>query len=217
MCESFSFTAGHTHTAISQDDLNRPNTHTQPPEPLSPRVTSDGFWTCSPTTAARGIESSPPLPSSRRNTGGMELSRHSQPPCPALPLADCGKTRVEVSSIGADVGRPRRAIPSEASHPSPLSVTPSEDSRWDQHEAQSMWSRVTSVSRRGLARIYGFLTRSRMSGSINEAAHMPLTRDRWTQTVGNSPPLPLRGEGCVPARSPSEPPQGGWHPVLSIW
>ena len=90
----------------------------------SPRATSDGFWTCSLTTAARGIESSLPLPSSRRNMGGVELSRHSQPPCPALPPADCGKTRFEVSSTGADVGRPRRAIPLEASHPSPLSIYP---------------------------------------------------------------------------------------------
>ena len=85
---------------------------------------------------------------------GMELSRHFQSPCPALPPADCGKTRVEVSSTGADVGRPR-TIGS-----SPLSMIPSEDSRQDQHEAQSMWLRVTSISRRGFARIYEFLTRS---------------------------------------------------------
>ena len=39
-----------------------------------------------------------------------------------------------------------------------------------------------------------------------------LARDRWIQTVGTSPPLPVRspsgdrGEGCVPARPPSERP-----------
>ena len=82
-----------------------------------------------------------------------------------------GRRRVEVSSTEADVGRPRRAVPLEASHPSPLSIPPSVDSRQDLHEAQSMWLRVTSVSafaQRPRARIYEFLTGSRDRETASE-------------------------------------------------
>ena len=87
---------------------------------------------------------------------GSRPTHHTQPP------GVCNRSGAEVSGNGVDVGGPRRAEPTrEALHPVPLGLTPLEENRRDLHKADSMRSRITSVSCRGLARMYEFLTRSK--------------------------------------------------------
>ena len=89
--------------------------------------------------------------------------------------------------------------------PTSPTVIPCVEDRQDHHEVFSMWSRITSVSRRGFARIYGFLTGSRISGSLNEATRVPsqgaLDPDgRQFSPPPPRPSLPLRpgeGGGCA--------------------
>ena len=147
---------------------NRPKAHTQPPEPPASTTSRDSFWKCAATPAARGDETNATPPSSRESLDGMELSRHTQPPCPSHSPADCSRTGAETSGDEVNIEASRRAGPSLASHRLPLSPTRREEDRQDLHEADSMWSRITSVSRRGFTRIYEFLTGSR--GSTTEAA-----------------------------------------------
>jgi hypothetical protein len=98
-------------------------------------------------------------------------TRHTQPPCPSHSPAVCSRTGVEASGDEVGVEAPRRARPSSASHRLPLSPTRREEDRQDPHVADSMWSRITSVSRRGFTRIYEFLTGSR--GSTAELTQSP--------------------------------------------
>ena len=57
---------------------------------------------------------------------------------------------------------------------------------------------------------HGFMNSS--PGAGIEKLH--LSAEKLHLTADTSPPLPPRGEGGVPARPPSEPPQGGWHYLL---
>jgi hypothetical protein len=61
--------------------------------------------------------------------------------------------------------------------PPPLGPTPRERNRQDLHETVSMWSRISSVSRRGV-------TRGITSSSRGRLIRQPtsLARDRWIQT-----------------------------------
>ena len=75
-----------------------------------------------------------------------------------------------------------------------------------------MWSRITSVSRRGFTRIYEFLTGSRDRKAASEC------RETASDSRHFSPPPPPGGGGCAGPRAhpPSEPPQGGWHCLLPL-
>ena len=155
---------------------NRPNAHTQPPEP--PSATSrDGFWTCAVTPAARSDETNATPPSSRGNMEGMKLSRQSQPPCLAHPPAAHSRPGVEVSGNIVDAVESHRTEPTMHLHASPLDVTLRAEDHQDRRETDSIWSRISYVSRKGFARIYAFLTGSNSGSrdreSTTEAARAP--------------------------------------------
>jgi hypothetical protein len=57
------------------------------------------------------------------------------------------------SVLGVGYETKRNVCAHAASHRLPLSPTRREEDRQDLHEADSMWSRITSVSRRGFTRI----------------------------------------------------------------
>ena len=94
--------------------------------------------------------------------------------------------------------------------------TPHDGSQHSTADEDSLWSRITSVSRRSLARIYGFLTGSRMSGSTTEAARVPSQGTLNTDSRQFSPPPPPGGGGCAGPPPSSEPPQGGWNRLLPL-
>jgi hypothetical protein len=147
---------------------NRSNAHTQPPEPLTLSKSRDGFWTCAVTPAARDDGTNAMPPSSRENTQAMELSRQSQPPCPAHPLATYSRPGVEVSGDVVRAREPHRIEPTMHMQASSLDVTPHDEDHRDQHKTDSIWSRISSVSRKGFARIYTFLIGSRDGETIPE-------------------------------------------------
>ena len=133
-----------TRTQVPQqgNPNNRPNAHTQPPEPLTSGTTRDGFWTCAVTPATRGDETNTALPSPRRNMEGIELSRHPQSPCLAHPPAVYSRPGVEVSGNVVDAEESRRTELTRCLHSSPLDVTPRDEDRQDLHETDSIWHDV---------------------------------------------------------------------------
>ena len=117
-------------------------------------------------------------------------TRHSQP------LGVCGRLGVEASGNGVDVQGLRHVGASEDLLPSPLSPTPHEGNRRDHEATESMWSRISSVSRRSFTRIYEFLTGSRdreTTSDCREAA----SDSRHTHSRHFSPPPPPGGGGCA--------------------
>ena len=92
---------------------------------------------------------------------------------------------------------PRRAAITMAPHDIPLGSTPHVDGQHPTADEDSFWSRITSVSRRSLARIYGFLTGNRMSGSTTEAARVPKQGTLKPNDRRFSPPPPPGGGGCA--------------------
>ena len=110
--------------------------------------------------AARANEMNATQPSSRGSMEGIKLSRQSQPPCPAHPPAAHSRSGVDVSGNIVDAVEPHRIEPTMHLHGPPLDVTPHVEDQQDWRETDSVWSRISSVSRRGFTRIYEFLTRS---------------------------------------------------------
>ena len=103
---------------------NRPKAHTQPPEPPTSTTSRDSFWKCAATPAARSDETNATPPSSRESMDGMELSRHTQPPCPSHSPADCSRTGAETSDDEVNIEASRQAGTSLASHRLPLRPQP---------------------------------------------------------------------------------------------
>ena len=149
------------HATPQHCSSNRPKAHTQPPEPPTSTTPWNSFWKCTATPAARDDEADATPPSVRESMSGIKLSRHTQPPCPSHSPAVCSKTGVEASGDEVCVEAPRRARLPLASHRLPLSPTPHVDGQHPSADEDSLWPRITSVSRKGFARIYGFLTRSK--------------------------------------------------------
>ena len=108
---------------------------------------------------------------------GIKLSRQSQPPCLAHPPAAHSRSGVDVSSNIVDAVEPHRIEPTMHLHAPPLDVTPHVEDQQDRRETDSVWSRISSVSRKGFSRIYTFLTGSnygrRDQESTTEAARAP--------------------------------------------
>ena len=67
-----------------------------------------------------------------------------------------------MSSNIVDAVEPHRIEPTMHLHAPPLDVTPHVEDQQDRRETDSVWSlqRISSVSRKGFARIYAFLTGS---------------------------------------------------------
>ena len=115
-------------------------------------------------------------------------TRHSQP------LGVCSRLGVEASDNGVDVQATRvttcRSIRGFAplTAYSPLGPTPHEENQRDLEATESVWSRISSVSRRGFTQIYEFLTGSRDAAS--QGSLDPNSRHF-------SPPTPRGGGGCA--------------------
>ena len=181
------------HCTPQHCNSNRPKAHTQPPGPPTTTPPWDGFWECTTTPAARDDGADATQLPSRGSMDGVKLSRHAQPPCPAHSPAVCGETGVDASSGAVGVEAPRRAGLPLASHRLPLSPTPHADGQRSTADEGSLWPRITSVSRKGFARIYEFLTRSipgQMTGLMTGLTQSP-------DSGHFSPPPPPGGGGCA--------------------
>jgi len=172
---------------------NRPKAHSQPPEPPTSTTPWNSFWKCTATPAAREDEADATLPSVREGMSGIKLSRHTQPPCPSHSPAVCSKVGVDANGDEVCVEAPRRAKLPIASHRLPLSPTPHADGQHLTADEDSLWPRITSVSRKAFARIYEFLTRSipgQMTGLMTGLTQSP-------DSGHFSPPPPPGGGGCA--------------------
>ena len=77
---------------------------------------------------------------------------------------------------GRRVEPPQRAAVMKAPHDISSGRHPHDDDQHTTADEDSMWSRITSVSRRGFARIYEFLTRSKpgqMTGLMTGLTQSP--------------------------------------------
>ena len=176
------------HATPQHCSSNRPKAHSQPPEPPTSTTPWNSFWKYTATPAARDDEADATPPSVRESMSGIKLSRHTQPPCPSHSPAVCSKVGVDASGDEVCVEAPRRARLPLASHRLPLSPTPHVDGQHPTADEDSLWSRITTVSRKGFARIYGFLTRSKpgqMTGSMTGLTQSP--------DSGHFPPPPSGG------------------------
>ena len=181
------------HAMPKHYNPNRPKAHTQPPELPTSTAPRNSFWKGTATLAARDDEAEATPPSSRESIHGIKLSRLTQPPCPSHSPAACNRTGVEANSVGVGVEAPRRACLPPASHRLPLSPTPHVAGQHPSADEDSLWPRITSVSRKGFARIYEFLTRSipgQMTGLMTGLTQSP-------DSGHFSPPPPPGGGGCA--------------------
>ena len=150
-----------------------------------------------------------------RHAVGTACDRHTTPPAGtptrhSQPLGVCSRRGVEANGNGADVQGLRRVGPSDDLPPSPLSPTPHEGNQRDLEATESMWSRISSVSRRSFTRIYEFLTgsRDRETTSTNHIYQDPLDKFGSTTEATSqgsldpnrrhfSPPPPPGGGECA--------------------
>ena len=91
----------------------------------------------------------------------------------------------------------RRTEPTMHLHASPLDVTPRDEDRQDLHETDSIWSHISSVSRKGFARIYASLMRSESDQMTGLRRADPIIRSRTDGSTATAPrsSYPQRG-GC---------------------
>ena len=167
--------------------LKAVHAHSQPSTPL-PYATSGDFWTSTQTPVAREDCANTALPFPRRSADGIKLSRHSQPPSPPQPPADLGEDGVAVSCEVDHAEWPRRAAITMAPHDIPLGSTPHVDGQHPTADEDSLWSRITSVSRRGLGRIYGFLTQTFPGpAKVSQVRSKPGQMTGWMTGLTQSP------------------------------
>ena len=70
-----------------------------------------------------------------------------------------------------DAVESHRTEPTMHLHASPLDVTLRAEDHQDRRETDSIWSRISSVSRKGFARIYAFLTGSQDRETASAHTH----------------------------------------------